>query len=52
MIYIQKFEDMTKMKRFAEKLNIIYLIPPVLIIIVLGLGMNAGQSEKFIYFDF
>ncbi len=52
MIYLQKFEDINKLKKFTSNLNYYYLIPFVLVIIGTGLGLNTGQSEKFIYFDF
>lgn len=51
-IYLQKFDNYQFIKSAAKKLNLTILIPISIIIILTGLGINTGTSEKFIYFDF
>tara|TARA_B100000963_G_C22628365_1_gene673562 strand:+ start:104 stop:538 length:435 start_codon:yes stop_codon:yes gene_type:complete len=48
----QKFEDTSKLRFISTKTSFFFLIPFILIIILTGLGINAGTSEKFIYFQF
>jgi alginate O-acetyltransferase complex protein AlgI len=51
-IFSQRFEDINKIKSFSNKLNFSYLLPFFIVILLIGFAMNAGQSDKFIYFDF
>ncbi|WP_179850693.1 MBOAT family O-acyltransferase [Candidatus Pelagibacter communis] len=51
-IFLQKFEDIHKIKNFAQKMSYSYLLPFFIVIVLIGFAMNAGQSDKFIYFDF
>tara|TARA_A100001015_G_scaffold320563_1_gene447395 strand:+ start:1611 stop:2942 length:1332 start_codon:yes stop_codon:yes gene_type:complete len=51
-IFLQKFEDIHKIKNFAQKMSYSYLLPFFTVIVLIGFAMNAGQSDKFIYFDF
>ena len=52
LIFSQKFEDINKIKSFSNRLNFSYLLPFFIVILLIGFGLNAGQSNKFIYFDF
>ena len=52
MILTQKFENINSIKNFSKKLNIIFIIIFLIFIVSTGLGINLGQSEKFIYFQF
>jgi len=51
-IFLQKFENIDKIKMFSTNLRFSYLVPFLIVIIFIGFGLSAGQSEKFIYFDF
>ncbi len=48
----QKFEELKNIRKFSHKISFFFLIPFILVIILTGLGINAGTSEKFIYFQF
>lgn len=48
----QKFEELKSIKKFSLKISFFFLFPFILVIILTGLGINAGTSEKFIYFQF
>ncbi len=48
----QKFDNFHKIKRFSHNVPIYIILPFFMIIILTGLGMNAGTSDKFIYFEF
>ena len=52
LIFSQKFEDINKIKSFSNRLNFSYLLPFFIVILLIGFALNAGQSNKFIYFDF
>ena len=52
MILTQKFENINSIKNFSKKFNIIFIIIFLIFIVSTGLGINLGQSEKFIYFQF
>ena len=41
-----------KYKQTSLKFNFSILIPIVIIILITGLAINTGTSDKFIYFDF
>ena len=51
-IYSQKFDNFTSLEQFSKKIKLSVLIPIVIVIILTGLAINTGSSEKFIYFDF
>ena len=48
----QKLEELKSIRKFSLKISFFFLIPFILVIILTGLGINAGTSEKFIYFQF
>ena len=52
LVLSQKFDNYEFIKSSSKKINLIILIPIFIIIIITGFGINAGTSEKFIYFDF
>ncbi len=52
LVYLQKFEDLDRIENYSKKLSLSYLLPFFAVIIFVGFAMNAGQSDKFIYFDF
>tara|TARA_B100000886_G_scaffold328056_2_gene276103 strand:- start:3309 stop:4640 length:1332 start_codon:yes stop_codon:yes gene_type:complete len=52
LVYLQKFEDLDKIENSSKKISFYYLLPFFVVIILVGFAMNAGQSDKFIYFDF
>ena len=51
-IYSQKYDNFSFLEQFSKKIKLAVLIPIVLVIILTGLAINTGTSEKFIYFDF
>jgi len=51
-IYTQKFDNYKNIKEFSTKFNLIILSPIIILIILTGLAINIGTSDKFIYFDF
>ena len=52
MIISQKIDNFHSIKNFSKKTNITFIIIFFIFIISTGLGINLGQSEKFIYFQF
>lgn len=52
LIFLQKFENFDYLKLLSKKLNFSFIIPFFVIIILVGLSISLGQSEKFIYFQF
>ena len=48
----QKFDDFNKIKNFSTNFPLYIILPFTIVIILTGLGINAGTSEKFIYFEF
>lgn len=48
----QKFDNLYQIKRFSYNVPLYIILPFFMIIILTGLGINAGTSEKFIYFEF
>ncbi len=52
LIFLQKFENFDYLKLLSKKLNFSFIIPFFIIIILVGLSISLGQSEKFIYFQF
>ncbi len=51
-IYLQKFDNFYFLQNFVRKINLIPIIFFFIIIVITGLAINTGQSEKFIYFQF
>ena len=51
-IYSQKFDNYESIKSISKKVKLVYLSPIIIMIILTGLALNIGTSEKFIYFDF
>jgi alginate O-acetyltransferase complex protein AlgI len=51
-IYLQKYDNFHYLKSFVKKINLIPTIFFFVIIVLTGLAINTGQSEKFIYFQF
>ena len=52
IIISQKIDNFHSIKNFSKKTNIKFIIIFFIFIISTGLGINLGQSEKFIYFQF
>jgi alginate O-acetyltransferase complex protein AlgI len=52
LVLSQKFDNYEFLKSMSKKINLSILVPIFIIIIITGLGISAGTSEKFIYFDF
>ena len=48
----QKFDNYEFIEKSSKKITLLTLIPIFMIIILTGLAMKAGTSDKFIYFDF
>lgn len=48
----QKFDNFYQIKRLSHNVPLYIILPFFVVIILTGLGMNAGTSEKFIYFEF
>ena len=48
----QKYDNFQNIEKTSIKLNFSILIPIVIIIVITGLAINTGTSDKFIYFDF
>jgi alginate O-acetyltransferase complex protein AlgI len=51
-IYSQKLDNYKSLKTLSRKFNLVTIFPIFFIIILTGLAINVGSSEKFIYFDF
>ena len=51
-IYSQKYDNFSSLEQFSKKINLSILAPIAIVIILTGLAINTGTSEKFIYFDF
>ena len=51
-VYSQKFDNYKYIKNISKKFNFLILIPIFIIVLITGLAIKAGSSEKFIYFDF
>lgn len=51
-IYTQKFDNFNNIKNFSKNVPLYIIVPFIFIIILTGLGINAGSSDKFIYFQF
>ena len=51
-IFLQKYDNFYYLKSFIKKVNLIPTFFFFVIIVLTGLAINTGQSEKFIYFQF
>ena len=51
-IYSQKYDNFKYIENFSRKIKFSFLIPILVLIILTGLALNTGTSEKFIYFNF
>tara|TARA_A100000164_G_scaffold288696_1_gene261823 strand:+ start:40 stop:477 length:438 start_codon:yes stop_codon:yes gene_type:complete len=51
-IYSQIIDNYEAIHRTSKKIRFSFIIPIVVIIVITGLGINTGTSDKFIYFDF
>ena len=48
----QKIDNFISIKNFSKRTNLLFVIIFFIFVILAGLGMNVGRSEKFIYFQF
>ena len=48
----QKFDNYNYIENFSKKFNFLVLVPIFVAVLITGLAIKAGSSEKFIYFDF
>ncbi len=51
-VYFQKLDNYFSIEKYSLKLNFKIFLPIFTTIILTGLLLNTGSSEKFIYFDF
>ena len=51
-IFLQKYDNFYFLQNFARKINLIPAFFFFIVIVITGLAINTGQSEKFIYFQF
>ena len=51
-IFTQKFDNYSYIEKASKKTSFLILIPVLIIVLITGLAIKAGSSEKFIYFDF
>tara|TARA_Y100000591_G_C21299305_1_gene435590 strand:- start:7 stop:444 length:438 start_codon:yes stop_codon:yes gene_type:complete len=51
-VYSQTLDNYEKIQSMSKKIKFSFLIPITIIILITGLGINTGSSDKFIYFDF
>jgi len=51
-IFLQKYDNFYYLQNFVSKINLIPVIIFFIIIVITGLAINTGQSEKFMYFQF
>ena len=48
----QKIDNFVTLKKISLNINLFILIPIFIILIITGLAISTGHSDKFIYFDF
>jgi alginate O-acetyltransferase complex protein AlgI len=48
----QKIDNFISIKNFSKRTNLLFVIIFFIFVILDGLGINVGRSEKFIYFQF
>ena len=51
-VFSQKFDNYYYIENLSKKINFLILVPIFIIILITGLAIKAGSSEKFIYFNF
>ncbi len=51
-IFTQKFDNYGYIEKASKKTSFLILIPVLIIILITGLAIKAGSSDKFIYFNF
>tara|TARA_B100000035_G_scaffold249362_1_gene218165 strand:- start:1331 stop:2662 length:1332 start_codon:yes stop_codon:yes gene_type:complete len=51
-VFSQKIDNYSSLEKLSKKINLLILIPIFIVILITGLAIKAGSSEKFIYFDF
>ena len=51
-IYSQIIDNYEAIYKTSKKIRFSFIIPIVVIIVITGLAINTGTSDKFIYFDF
>ncbi len=51
-IFTQKFDNYNYIEKASKKTSFLILIPVLIIILITGLAIKAGSSDKFIYFNF
>ena len=51
-IFIQRYDNYYYLKSLTRKINLIPTFFFFIVIVLTGLAINTGQSEKFIYFQF
>ena len=51
-IFLQKYDNFYFIEDFVKKISLISAILFFIVILITGLAINTGQSEKFIYFQF
>ena len=52
VVVSQKFDNFFSIKNFSKRTNILFVIIFFIFVILAGLGISVGRSEKFIYFQF
>ena len=51
-VFSQKFDNYYYIENLSKKINFLILVPIFIIVLITGLAIKAGSSEKFIYFNF
>ena len=51
-VFSQKIDNYFSVEKYSSKINFKIFLPIFVIIILIGLLLNTGSSDKFIYFDF
>ena len=52
LVISQKYEQHSVLKKLSNKINLLFLLPIFFTILIVGISMSLGRSEKFIYFQF
>ena len=52
LIIAQKYEQHSIFKFLSNKISLLFLLPLFFVILLVGISMSLGASEKFIYFQF
>ena len=51
-VFSQKFDNYYYIENLSKKINFLILVPIFIVVLITGLAIKAGSSEKFIYFNF